>query len=510
MIPRLEIVELSKAFPGVKALECVSLEIRSGEAHALLGENGAGKSTLGKIIAGVYACDDGLIRLDGSPVGDIDETEAGRLGIGIVHQEGSLVPTLSIADNIFAGRQPTRSFGRIDVAKMVRKSRELLAELGADLDPRARVASLSSAQAQLVEIAKALSQDLRLLILDEPTAALSLTEAERLFQTLRRLKTNGVSIVYVSHRLSEVFSLCDRVSVLKDGCLTGTREVAATSADELIRLMVGRDVALSRQSNARRIGPVILEVERLVTEPHVRDASFAVHAGEIVCLAGLVGSGRSEACEALFGARPRTGGEIKVRGAPTRFQHPGDAISAGVGMAPEDRKDAGLFLTMDVASNIVVAILDKVSDAGRVSRARSEALANRFIADLRIATPSARTPLAHLSGGNQQKVMLAKWLALEPSILIVDEPTRGVDVGARAEIYRILRALSAKGVALLVVSSDLPEVLTLADRIVVMADGRTVGELDGASSDEEAVLRLATRHAHASARAGGAERGSAV
>lgn len=499
MAPRLELRDISKVFPGVKALERVSLDVMPGEVHALLGENGAGKSTLGKIIAGVYARDEGSVILDGVPLGDIDEVEAGRLGVGIVHQEGSLVRTLSIADNIFAGRQPTRSLGRVDVEAMVARSRALLEQLGVDIDPKAKVATLSSAQAQVVEIAKALSQDLRLLILDEPTAALTLTESERLFEAVRRLKANGVSIVYVSHRLAEIFTVCDRVSVLKDGRLSGTREVAATSTDELIRLMVGRDIVFSRQPGDRASGPPILEVERLSAEPFVHDVSFAVRAGEIVCLAGLVGSGRSEACEAIFGARPRSGGEVRLRGTPVRFRDPSQAIAAGVGMAPEDRKEAGLFLTMDVASNISVSVMDRVSEAGRISSAKSEALARRFVEELHIVTPSVRAPVGNLSGGNQQKVMLAKWLALEPLALIVDEPTRGVDVGARAEIYRILRGLAARGVALLVVSSDLPEVLTLADRIVVMADGRSVGELAGSTADEEAVLRLATLRAEVSA-----------
>jgi ABC-type sugar transport system ATPase subunit len=503
MAPRLELRDVSKSFPGVKALERVSLEVQPGEVHALLGENGAGKSTLGKIIAGVYARDEGAVLLDGSPVGDINEAKAAELGIGIVHQEGSLVRTLSIADNIFAGRQPTRSFGRIDVPQMVARSRGLLEQLGVDIDPRAKVATLSSAQAQVVEIAKALSQDLRLLILDEPTAALTLTESELLFEMLRRLKASGVSIVYVSHRLAEIFVVCDRVSVLKDGRLSGTRDVGSTSTDELIRLMVGREVTLSRQQNDRTPGSAVLVVENLSAEPFVRDASFSVRAGEIVCLAGLVGSGRSEACEAVFGARARSGGEIRIRGEAAAFRSPTDAIAAGIGMAPEDRKEAGLFLTMDVASNISVAALDQVSEGGRIAPAKSEALARRFIDELHIVTPSVRTRLENLSGGNQQKVMLAKWLALDPSVLIVDEPTRGVDVGARAEIYRLLRTLAAKGVALLVVSSDLPEVLALADRIVVMADGRTVGELDGASADEEAVLRLATQYTNVSAKRDG-------
>jgi len=489
---RLELNDISKSFTGVKALDRVSLDVRTGEIHALLGENGAGKSTLGKIIAGVYARDSGAVRLDGAALGDIDETEAGQLGVGIVHQEGSLAPTLSIADNIFAGRQPTRAFGRIDTKRLMADARALLAELGSDLDPSARVDSLSSAQAQIVEIAKALSRDLRLLILDEPTAALTLTETERLFEVLRKLKRNGVSIVYVSHRLAEIFAVCDRVSVLKDGRLTGTREVAETDADELIRLMVGRDVLLARGAAGAPMGETVLEVEALAAAPFVREASFSVRAGEIVCLAGLIGSGRSETCEAIFGARRVTGGAVRLRGRSVRFAHPRDAIAAGIGMAPEDRKLAGLFLSMDVASNIGVAAMDRLAPHGTLSRPLADALAQRFVNELRIAAPSLRTPVGNLSGGNQQKVMLAKWLALGPSLLIVDEPTRGVDVGARAEIYRLLRALAAQGVALIVVSSD---------RIVVMADGRTVGELDGAGAQEEDVLRLATRFTQTSARA---------
>jgi ABC-type sugar transport system ATPase subunit len=500
--PRLEVRSVSKSFPGVRALDKVSLVVEAGEIHALLGENGAGKSTLGKIVAGVYGKDLGEVVLDGTPLGAIDETVAGKLGIGIVHQEGSLTRTLSIADNVFAGRQPTGFLGRIDETTMVRRTAEILALLGVDLDPRHRVSDLSSAQSQVVEIAKALSQDLRLLILDEPTAALTLTETERLFDVLRRLRAKGVSIIYVSHRLAEIFALCDRVTVLKDGRVTGVRAVAETDTDELIRLMVGREVHFSRVAANPKVGPVLLEVDRLEAKPFVREASLSVRAGEIVCLAGLVGSGRSETCEAIFGARALTGGTVRVNGKPVRFTGPWDAMKAGLGMVPEDRKDGGLFLQMDLARNISVTVLDKVSGMGSMSEPKALALAERFIRELRIATPSARRAVGDLSGGNQQKVLLAKWLAMEPAILVVDEPTRGVDVGARAEIYRILRELAGRGMALLVVSSDLPEVLTLADRIVVMADGRTVGELDGDTADEEAVLRLATRFTHVSESAG--------
>ena len=494
MAPRLEARSITKRFPGVHALDRVSLTIEPGEVHALLGETGAGKSTLGKIIGGIYARDEGEIFYDGRPLGNISEPEAGALGIAIVHQEGSLVRQLTIADNVFAGRQPTGFFNRVDEKAMVAKTAELMRQLGVDIDPRRRVGELSSAQAQVVEIAKALSQDVRLLILDEPTAALTLTETDRLFDLIRRLRSTGVSVIYVSHRMAEIFTICDRVSVLKDGRLTGVRAVAETSTDELIRLMVGREVHFARETTGRNAGEVRLKVDRLSAKPFVAEASFEVRAGEIVCLAGLVGSGRSETCETVFGARPRDGGTVQVGGKAVTFKGPWDAMAAGIGMVPEDRKDAGLFLSMDIARNISATVLGKVSSAGLVSEASAEALANRFIQDLRIATPSARRAVGDLSGGNQQKVLLAKWLATEPRILIVDEPTRGVDVGARAEIYRIMRELAAKGMALLVVSSDLPEVLTLADRIVVMADGRTVGEMPGEGATEEAVLRLATQY----------------
>jgi ribose transport system ATP-binding protein/rhamnose transport system ATP-binding protein len=493
MAPRLEIANLSKFFPGVRALDDVSMSVDGGEIRALLGENGAGKSTLGKIVAGVYARSQGSVLLDGTELGELDEKAAGDLGIGIVHQEGSLVPQLSVAENIFAGRQPTKWLGQVDVRLMRDKARALIAQLGVEIDPAKKVTALSPAQAQIVEIAKALSRDLRVLILDEPTAALTLTETEKLFEIVRRLAKDGVSIIYVSHRLAEIFALCHSVTVLKDGRLAGTRRVAETSTDELIRLMVGREVHLSRAGSTRKIGAAVLEAENIAAPLLVRSASITVRSGEIVCLAGLIGSGRSEFCEAIFGARARRSGTIRVGGKEIDPQGPWDGKHAGIGMVPEDRKTSGLFLGMDLVNNIAATVLSKVSSGANFSNVKAEALAKNFIDELRIATPSVHKIVGELSGGNQQKVLLAKWLAMEPKLLIVDEPTRGVDVGARSEIYRLLRALADRGVALLVVSSDLPEVLALADRIVVMAEGRTVGELPGEGATEEQVLRLATR-----------------
>ena len=500
MAARLRASNIFKAFPGVQALADVSLTVEPGEIHALLGENGAGKSTLGKIIAGVYQADGGTVEIDGTAARQWSEARAGAMGIGIVHQEGSLVRALSIADNVFAGRQPTSFLNKINERQMAERTTQLLAQLGVELNPRTRVSELSSAQMQAVEICKALSQDLKLLILDEPTAALTLTETGRLFEILRRLKAGGVSVIYVSHRLPEIFELCDKVTVLKDGRFSGAREVRHTNPDELIRLMVGRDVHFKRQPALRQFGQVMLAAELVSAAPYVRNASFFVRAGEILCLAGLVGSGRSEACEAVFGVRELDAGTVRLRGAPVRFRGPWDAMAAGIGMAPEDRKEGGLFLNMDIAQNIAATVLAKVTRFGVVSKARCTGLADRYMAELRIAAPNAARLVGDLSGGNQQKVLLAKWLALQPAVLIVDEPTRGVDVGARAEIYRILRALAAEGLALIVVSSDLPEVLTLADRITVFADGRTVGELEGATATEENVLKLATRFTKVSAK----------
>ena len=359
--PRLVVRACRKAFPGVQALDRVSIEIQPGEIHALLGENGAGKSTLGKIIGGVYHADEGEVELDGRLISSIDEAAAGELGIGIVHQEGSLVPQLSIAENIFAGRQPTGWLGTVDRSEMFRRTRALLDTLGVPLDPAAPVQSLSTAQAQVVEIAKALSRELRLLILDEPSSALTLTEVERLFDIVRNLKASGVSIIYVSHRLAEIFELCDRVTVLKDGRVTGTRVVAETTQDALIRLMVGREVVVSREALPAVAGRTVLEVDAVVAPPFVSSASFSVAAGEIVCLAGLVGSGRSEICEAVFGVRRVAAGTIRLNGKPVSWDGPWAAMAAGVGMVPEDRKEGGLFLNHSIASNRAAAVLPEIS-----------------------------------------------------------------------------------------------------------------------------------------------------
>ena len=489
--PRLSIRNVVKTFPGVRAVDDVSLEVRRGEVHALIGENGAGKSTLMHLVAGVYQPDSGTIELDGASMAGFNEKAAADAGIAIVYQERSLVGALSVAENVYAGRQPANRLGVIRRAPMYEGTRRILRDLEVDIDPRTPVAQLSPGQQQMVEIAKGLSHELKLLILDEPTSALTINEGRHLFRIIRRLASQGVGIIYVSHRMAEIFEISDRVTVMKDGRVTGLRETAAVSHRELISLMVGRE--LSFEPDPRRAAPdaaIALEVRDLAADPVV-SASFTLRYGEILCLAGLLGAGRTEVCEAIFGARPISGGSILVEGAPLRPRSPADSMAAGISMLPEDRKDGGLFMDFSITANVVAANLPAYTSSGLLSDAEMREISRTYTRDLRIATPGIDREVRYLSGGNQQKVLLAKWLARQPRILIVDEPTRGVDVGSKAEIYRILRDLAANGIALLVVSSDLPEVLALAHRIVVMSDRRTVGELDAASASEIAILELA-------------------
>jgi ABC-type sugar transport system ATPase subunit len=490
--PRLSVQSIYKAFPGVQALDDVSFETLSGEIHAMVGENGAGKSTLMHIIAGVYQPDSGHMEIDGKPYAPGDEKAAQQAGVAIVFQEGSLFPPLSIAENIFAGRQPLTRFGAVDFNKMRAQTRALLEDLDVYQAPTTLVEDLSPSQRQLVEIAKALSQQVRILILDEPTSSLTISEARHLYKVLHRLAERGVAIIYVTHRLAEVFEIADRVTVLKDGKVTGIRKIEETNADELIHLEVGRELSFEPEPvEISEQAPVVLAVENLVAPPVV-SASLEIRAGEIVCLAGLVGAGRTELCEAIFGVRQRVSGHIWVDGVEIDPRHPLDAMKAGIGMVPEDRRDAGLFLDMSVAANVIAASLKAVTRGGLLQDQKAKQLAVEYADSLRVVTPDLDRHVMYLSGGNQQKVLLAKWLARQPQILIVDEPTRGVDVGAKSDLYEILRQMARNGVALLVVSSDLPEVLTLAHRIIVMSEGRTVGELDPRQADEVAILQLAT------------------
>jgi ABC-type sugar transport system ATPase subunit len=498
--PRLAIRNVVKGFPGVQAVNDVSFEVRRGEIHALVGENGAGKSTLMHLVAGVYQPDSGEIELDGRSIVGYDERAAADAGIAMVYQERSLVGALTVAENVFAGRQPTNRLDVIQLQPMFERTRAILADLEVAIDPRAPVASLSPGQQQMVEIAKGLSHELRLLILDEPTSSLTIAEARHLFGVLRRLAHADISVVYVSHRLSEVFEIADRVTVMKDGRVTGVRDTRSVTDHELMSMMVGRE--LSFEPEARRVtadAPTMLEVEDLVAPP-VTSASFVVRSGEIVCLAGLVGAGRTEVCEAIFGARPIQSGRIAVAGRDHHPTGPYDSMAVGISMLPEDRKESGLFVDFSITANVGASDLARFTRNGLISDTEMAAAAQGFVDDLRISTPDTKRVVRDLSGGNQQKVLLAKWLVRRPRILIVDEPTRGVDVGSKADIYRILRELAAAGIALLVVSSDLPEVLAIAHRIVVMSEGRVVAELDAATADEVRILELAAPRTRATER----------
>lgn len=483
---------VGKRFPGVQALDRVDLTLFPGEVLAVVGENGAGKSTLMKVLAGIVAPDAGVIELGGVQV-DIGSTRRAReLGIALIHQELCLADNLSAGANVFLGREP-RKLGLIDHRAIRERSRAALARIGADYSPDVLVESLAIGQQQGVEIAKALSQDAKVLILDEPTSSLSLAESEHLFEVLRALRSKGVSIVYVSHRLGEVQALADRVTVLRDGRNSGELERDEISRDAMVRLMVGRDVVMERSPGTARGGEPVLRVEGLRTAAHAGGSvSLAVEQGEIVGVAGLVGAGRTELLRAIFGIDRPLAGATYIGGKPLAAGRPQDSIRAGIGFVPEDRKQHGLFLELAIRANIGIASLAQNARHGFVD-ARSEAgLAREMMSALSVRASGPEQIAGVLSGGNQQKVVLAKWLATRPRLLLLDEPTRGIDVGARQEIYAILRKLAADGLAILFASSEMEEVLTLSDRTLVMHAGRIAGELAREELTEEAVMQLAT------------------
>jgi ABC-type sugar transport system ATPase subunit len=499
--PLLTMRGISKRFAAVQALDNVELDVEPGEVHAIVGENGAGKSTLMHILCGVHQPDDGLIDFDGmANVRFDDEHAAQRLGIAIVYQERSLFPTLSIAENIFAGRQPAGRLSWIRHKEMLAAARLLLAETGLDADPRIVLDQLTPAHQQLVEIAKALSLQARLIIFDEPTAALTSAETNRLFGVIDKLKRGGTAIIYISHRLEEVFQISDRVTVLKDGRRQATIDISQTSPKLLISLMVGRELQLHnvRSETQNSHGPPVLQVSGLSDRASsgrsvgLYDVDLTVHRGEVVALAGLAGAGRTETALSIFGARPFATGTIQVDGESIRPRSVADAIRAGIGYLPEDRKDAGLFLEMSIAENIGAANLRLFGDWITSDR-QMRSTAEDYRSGLGIACQSVEQTVLSLSGGNQQKALLAKWLLVQPKVLIVDEPTRGVDVGAKSEVQKRLCELARQGTAVLVISSDLPEVLAVADRIIVMAEGRVSGELLRADATEERIVQLASR-----------------
>lgn len=492
-----ELVQLraiEKRFPGVHALKSVSFNLHAGEVHALMGENGAGKSTLMKCLSGVYQPDGGDILLNGQAVRITGPGDAQAQGISIIHQELMLMKDLTAAQNVFIGREPKGRFGRLDEAKLNADAAALFSQLNIRISPTDPVAGMSVAQQQMIEIAKALSFRSRVLIMDEPTAALTEAEIRELFAMIRRLKAEGVGIVYISHRMDEIKEISDRITVMRDGAYVGTVPAAETPMSQIISMMVGRELTEATVQIPDLSGAdVALEVKGLTRGRMVRDVSFTLKKGEILGLAGLMGAGRTEVARAIFGADLAEKGEICVNGKPVRIRSTQDAVRAGIGYLSEDRKHQGLALTMDVRSNIGLASMEELTDAlGRIDEARLGQIARDFIEKLGIRTPSDRQEVRLLSGGNQQKVVIAKWLLRDCDILIFDEPTRGIDVGAKAEIYRLMTLLAAEGKAIIVISSELPEVLRLAHRIAVMCEGRITGILPGGASQEQ-IMALATQ-----------------
>ena len=486
----LQLDHLTKNYPGVAALKPFGLGFRRGEVHALLGENGAGKSTLIKLVTGAVRADAGKVILDGQDLTGLGPAATLNAGIAAIYQEFSLFPDLTVAENVFFGRQITRR-GLVDRAAMEAETARILADLGTDVAPRALARDLSVGHQQMVEIAKSVSRNARVLIMDEPTAPLTNREVGFLYDVVARLKARGVTIIYISHRLKEIFDLCDRVTVLRDGDLVATFDTAATTEAELVRLMVGRSVANDHPASTAASGDVLFQARGL-RSAKVENISFSVRAGEILGLAGLVGAGRTETARLIFGADPRTAGELLVAGQPVTVRSPRDAIAAGIGLIPEDRKRQGVLLNQSITFNTVFAALARVSP-GIFASARAEREATSRLCDqLQIKTPSLGQLAGRLSGGNQQKVVLAKWLLTESRVLIFDEPTRGIDVGAKQEIYALMRRLSDRGAAIIMISSEMPELLGMSDRILVLAQGRLAGELAKHDFDQERILRLAS------------------
>jgi L-arabinose transport system ATP-binding protein len=482
---------VSKAFPNVQALTDVSLDIRPGEILAFMGENGAGKSTLLKIINGDYQPDAGTLTMDGQQLTFSNPQAAHRAGIRVIYQEPEIIPGVDVAENIWVGELPSR-FGFIKRHSLNNEVQSSLEEYGfAGVLPTKLLGDqLSPAQRQLVEIMRALKSGVRVLALDEPTSSLSDEEVERLFTLVRRLRDEGVAIIYVSHRIKEILRLCDRVAILRDGRLIAVRPSAELTDTEIVRLMVGRELKEVFQKHQSTTDREVLRVENLSSNWH-SDINFYINAGEVVGFAGLVGAGRTELGKVVFGEMPKTSGRVLLEGKEVNIHQPVDAISKGIGFAPEDRKREGLILIRSVLENVSIAILRRLSRFRFVRRGMEKTVVAGFVEALNVRTPSLQQEVGKLSGGNQQKVVLARWLAAKPKVLILDEPTRGIDVGAKAEIYRLIDDLASQGLGIMFISSELPEILGLSDRIYVMQNGRITGELSAATASEEAVLKLA-------------------
>ena len=494
MTKLLELRNVSKTFPGVKALQGVHLDLNAGEVLGLVGENGAGKSTLMKILTGIYTPDPGAeIWLQGEQVEVRDVNHARTLGLSIIHQELNMVPDLTVAQNLFIGRPGSHRFGWIDDEALNRQASALFERLGMSIDPRARIGDLSVARQQMVEIARALSYDSRILVMDEPTAALTVAETEALFGMIRDFISPETGLIYISHRMPEIEEITDRVSVLRDGEFIGTVTTAEVEMREIISMMVGREVsAEARPRNQRLSDDVVLKVSDLSSRNLLHDIGFEVRRGEILGFAGLMGAGRTEVARAVFGADPRTSGEIEVHGRKVQIHSPADAVRHGIGYLSEDRKQFGLLLDQDVKANAAMASMRDFHVGGYILDRKIKEVGIEYSTRLRVKTPSVNQLLGKLSGGNQQKVVIAKWLIRDCDVLIFDEPTRGIDVGAKEEIYELLESLSAQGKAIVMISSELPEVLRMSHRIAVMAHGRITGVLDNSDASQENIMELAT------------------
>jgi rhamnose transport system ATP-binding protein len=489
--PLLVLDKAAKSFGAVKALVDGSVELFPGEAHALLGENGAGKSTLVKILAGVHHPDSGSLLIDGEPVTFSGPADAKAAGVAIIYQEPTLFPDLTVAENIFMGRQPLGRGRSIDRRTMNADARAIFARLGVVLDPARPARGLSVADQQIVEIAKALSLDAKVLVMDEPTAALTNVEVQRLFEVMRTLRSHGAAVLFISHRLEEVFASCQRVTIMRDGRFVRTAPIEDLTIDDIIRSMVGRDLDSLFPKTDTEAGEVVLEVADLDRENTFHDISFTVRRGEIVALAGLVGAGRSEVARAIFGIDRRTAGTVKLLGKALPNGDPLAAMRAGVALVPEDRRQQGLVMDLGIDQNVALASLGRLRRFGLIRRSSERSLASTWAQQLQLKFGRLKNPVSTLSGGNQQKVVLGKWLARGPSLLIIDEPTRGIDVGTKAEVHRIIDGLVADGLAVLMISSELPEVLGMADRVIVLHEGRITAQLSRAEATEDAVMRAA-------------------
>jgi rhamnose transport system ATP-binding protein len=490
--PTVELLGISKGFGAVQALQNVDLSLYPGEVHALVGENGAGKSTLVKILAGVHRPDTGSLKIDGHEVELRGPAQAQSQGIAVIHQEPTLFPDLDVAENVYMGRQPRDRIGRVDWKRMYRDVQDLLSSLDVQLNLYTPVRGLSVADQQLVEIAKALSLQARVLVMDEPTAALSRHEVDELFAIVRQLRQRGVAILFISHRLDEIFALADRITVLRDGSHVITALTNELTPETTIRHMVGRELSSLFPKSAAEIGEVVLDVKHLTRTGVFSDIGFQLRRGEILGFAGLVGAGRTEVARVLFGIDRADAGEVRIKGELVHIASSQAAMRHGIAYVPEDRHQQGLVLDFTIAANMTLPILSQVSRFGLMDQRQEHTLADGYARQLQVRSSGLDQLVKSLSGGNQQKVVLAKWLATDPSVLILDEPTRGIDIGAKAEVHRIISDLAARGLAIILISSELPEVLAMADRVLVMHEGRITGEFDRSEADQEKVMFAAT------------------